>query len=128
MGYALRRIRLRGGNFRLESVATLPWNERQLCDGISGNFAVESMATFVRNQWQLWCGIGGNFRAEYADYPTEQDHLLACSVICHRMRLSRRRTVCWEFLYPVRPVPHPGIVSRSDIVGLAPEKDHLLMD
>jgi hypothetical protein len=66
MGYALRRIRLRGGNLAVESVATLPWNDRQLCDGISGNFAVESMATFAWNQWQLWCGIGGNFRAEYA--------------------------------------------------------------
>jgi hypothetical protein len=69
MGYALRRIRLRGGNLAVESVATLPWNDRQLCDGISGNFAVESMATFAWNQWQLWCGIGGNFRAEYAAIP-----------------------------------------------------------
>jgi hypothetical protein len=70
MGYALRRIRLRGGNLAVESVATLPWNDRQLCDGISGNFAVESMATFAWNQWQLWCGIGGNFRAEYASRKT----------------------------------------------------------
>jgi hypothetical protein len=66
MGYALRRTRLRGGNFAVESVATLPWNDRQLCNGISGNFGAESMATLPWNQWQLWCGIDGNFRAEYA--------------------------------------------------------------
>jgi hypothetical protein len=53
MGYALRRIRLRGGSFAMESVATLPWDDRQLCDGISGNFAVESMATFARNTHPL---------------------------------------------------------------------------
>ena len=57
MGYALRRIRLQGGNVAVESVATLPWNDRQLCDGISGNVAVESVATFARNT-QL-CGKKG---------------------------------------------------------------------
>jgi hypothetical protein len=79
MGYALRRIRLRGGNCAVESVATVPWNERQLCDGISGNFGMESMAAFAWNQWQLCRGIGGNFRAEYATQhscgnETQDDH------------------------------------------------------
>ncbi len=50
----------------MESVATLPWNARQLCYGISGKFCVESVATFVWNGWQLSYGTGGNFRAEYA--------------------------------------------------------------
>ena len=64
MGYALRRIRLRGGNFAVEPVATLPWNDRQLCDGISGNFGVESMATYDWNQWQLCRGMSGSFAME----------------------------------------------------------------
>ncbi len=33
----------------MESVAVLPWNERQLCYGISGKFGVESVATFAWN-------------------------------------------------------------------------------
>src|SRR2546422_4151748 len=36
-----------GGKFAVESVASLPWNARQLCYGISGKFCVESVATFV---------------------------------------------------------------------------------
>jgi hypothetical protein len=66
MGYALRRIRLRGGHWAVESVATGPWHERQLSPGISGHCGMESMAAFAWNQWQLCRGIGGNFRAEYA--------------------------------------------------------------
>src|SRR5215467_12462946 len=60
MGYALRRtwLPLR--------VATLPWNQWQLCRGMSGRFAMESVATFAWNRWQLCRGISGNFRAEYA--------------------------------------------------------------
>ena len=46
-----------GGRFTVELVATLPWNARQLCYGISGKFGVESVATFVWNGWQLWRGI-----------------------------------------------------------------------
>ena len=38
-----------GGNFAVESVATLPWNRRQLSRGISGSFHVESVATFAWN-------------------------------------------------------------------------------
>jgi hypothetical protein len=30
-----------GGNFAMESVADLLWNQRQLSRGIDGNFAVE---------------------------------------------------------------------------------------
>ena len=48
---------LRGGNFAVESMATLPWNERQLCYGISGKFGVESVATLLWNRWQLSRGI-----------------------------------------------------------------------
>src|SRR2546422_8438854 len=46
-----------GGKFAVESVASLPWNARQLCYGISGKFCVESVATFVWNGWQLSRGI-----------------------------------------------------------------------
>src|SRR5215813_5498778 len=45
-------------------VATLPWNQWQLCRGISGSFAMESVAALLWNQWQLWCGIDGNFAVE----------------------------------------------------------------
>src|SRR6516164_5124187 len=51
-----------GSNFAVESVATLPWNERQLCYGISGNFGVESLATFAWNPWQLSRGIRRRLR------------------------------------------------------------------
>ena len=34
--------------------------------GEGGNFAVESVATLHRNRWQLSSGIGGNFAVEYA--------------------------------------------------------------
>lgn len=50
----------------MESVAALPWNGRQLSDGISGSFRVESVAGLPWNQWQDSRGIGGSFRAEYA--------------------------------------------------------------
>src|SRR5262244_635728 len=62
MGYALRRYRLlvwswqlcRGisGNFRVEPVAILPWNQWQFLHGISGNFQMESVATFA---WNTHC-------------------------------------------------------------------------
>jgi hypothetical protein len=38
-------------------VATLPWNQWQLCHGIDGNFYRESVATLVWNRWQLSRGI-----------------------------------------------------------------------
>src|SRR2546423_10878203 len=63
MGYALRRSRLlvwswqlcRGmsGNFRVEPVAILPWNQWQFLHGISGNFQMESVATFAWNTQPL---------------------------------------------------------------------------
>src|SRR5438445_881533 len=63
MGYALRRSRLlvwswqlcRGmsGNFRVEPVAILPWNQWQFLHGISGNFQMESVATFAWNTQAL---------------------------------------------------------------------------
>ena len=60
MGYALRRRWLPQG------VASLLWNQWQLCRGMRGNFAMESVASFAWNWWQLSYGTGGNFRAEYA--------------------------------------------------------------
>src|SRR2546425_8623277 len=60
MGYALRRMWLP------QRVASLLWNQWQVCRGMRGNFAMESMASFAWNQWQLSYGTGGNFRAEYA--------------------------------------------------------------
>src|SRR5712692_6866751 len=70
MGYALRRMGLP------QRVASLLWNQWQLCRGMRGNFAMESVASFAWNQWQLSYGTGGNFRAEYAhlgQYRTQQD-------------------------------------------------------
>src|SRR5438445_12638867 len=60
MGYALRRMWLP------QRVASLLWNQWQVCRGMRGNFAMESVASFAWNQWQLSYGTGGNFRAEYA--------------------------------------------------------------
>ena len=47
-------------------VAGFPWNQWQLCYGISGNFRVEQVAAFAWNRWQASPGIGGSFRVEYA--------------------------------------------------------------
>jgi hypothetical protein len=41
------------GRIRLESVAALPWNGRQLSSGISGRIRLESVAGLPWNQWQL---------------------------------------------------------------------------
>src|SRR2546423_13513536 len=51
MGYALRRRWLPQG------VASLRWNQWQLCRGMRGNFAMESVASFAWNWWQLSRGI-----------------------------------------------------------------------
>ena len=61
MGYALRRIWLPQG------VASLLWNQWQLCRGMRGNFAMESVASFAWNRWQLSYGTGGNFIRETGD-------------------------------------------------------------
>ena len=61
MGYALRRLWLP------QRVATLLWNQWQLCRGMHGKFAMESVASLAWNRWQLSYGTGGNFRAEYAN-------------------------------------------------------------
>jgi hypothetical protein len=58
MGYALRRMWLPQG------VASLLWNQWQVCRGMRGNFAMESVASFAWNRWQLSYGTGGNFRME----------------------------------------------------------------
>ena len=47
-------------------VAGFPWNQWQLCSGISGNFRVEQVAALAWNRWQDSPGIGGSFRVEYA--------------------------------------------------------------
>jgi hypothetical protein len=56
----------RGGSLPMESAAALPWNQRQLCRGISGSFRVERVAALAWNQWQDSRGIGGSFGVEYA--------------------------------------------------------------
>jgi len=48
----------------VESVAALPWNQRQLCRGISGSFRLESMAGLLWNRWQLCYGISGRIHLE----------------------------------------------------------------
>src|SRR5713101_1324924 len=58
MGYALRRMWLP------QRVASLRWNQWQLCRGMRDNFTMESVASFAWNQWQLSYGTGGNFRME----------------------------------------------------------------
>src|SRR6516165_4142279 len=50
----------------MESVAALPWNQRQPSHGISGSFRVERVAALAWNQWQDSPGIGGSFGVEYA--------------------------------------------------------------
>ena len=71
MGYALRRLWLPQG------VASLLWNQWQVCRGMRGNFAMESVASFAWNRWQLSYGTGGNFRAEYA-------HRLGHNAVVHQ--------------------------------------------
>src|SRR3989449_4801640 len=48
-------------------VAGFPWNQWQLCYGISGNFRVEQVAALAWNRWQDSPGISGSFGVEYAD-------------------------------------------------------------
>ena len=48
-------------------VAAFPWNQWQLCYGISGNFRVEQVAALAWHRWQDSPGIGGSFGVEYAD-------------------------------------------------------------
>src|SRR5436309_2101181 len=47
-------------------VAGFPWNQWQLCYGISGNFRVEQVAALAWNRWQDSPGISGSFGVEYA--------------------------------------------------------------
>src|SRR2546429_5903526 len=48
-------------------VAGFPWNQWQLCYGISGNFRVEQVAALAWNRWQDSPGISGSFGVEYAE-------------------------------------------------------------
>src|SRR5215813_10637377 len=58
----------------LESNKSVPWNQWQLCYGISGNFRVEQVAALAWNRWQASPGIGGSFGVEYAlDAETASD-------------------------------------------------------
>src|SRR2546430_4298268 len=113
MGYALRRSRLlvwswqlcRGmsGNFRVEPVAILPWNQWQFLHGISGNFQMESVATFAWNtQWtdtaarasaRICDARGGTaFNTTYAIFPAS---LTARAVvpIARRSRIPARHGI-----------------------------------
>src|SRR6266481_7267392 len=67
-GFAQRRsgcrTHRRGGRLAMESVAALPWNQRQLSPGIGGRLTMESVAAFVWNGWQLCRGINGRIHLE----------------------------------------------------------------
>src|SRR2546425_5539457 len=91
MGYALRRMWLP------QRVASLLWNQWQVCRGMRGNFAMESVASFAWNQWQLSYGTGGNFRAEYAP----------------NRRFLRR---CARGSYPYGAREVEGLRTRGDII------------
>ena len=54
----------KGGSLPMESVAALPWNQRQLSPGIGGRLVMESVAAFVWNGWQLCRGISGRIHLE----------------------------------------------------------------
>src|SRR2546421_12122159 len=70
MGYALRRMWLPQG------VASLLWNQWQVCRGMRGNFAMESVASFAWNRWQLSYGTGGNFRMEQGATFARNTHII----------------------------------------------------
>src|SRR2546427_10196478 len=56
-------------------VAGFPWNQWQLCYGISGNFRVEQVAALAWNRWQDSPGISGSFGVEYAVGCTEREQV-----------------------------------------------------
>ena|SRR2546430_15399090 len=60
-------------------VAGFPWNQWQLCYGISGNFRVEQVAALAWNRWQDSPGISGSFGVEYAD--AAQDTLVGIELV-----------------------------------------------
>ena len=70
-------------------VAGFPWNQWQLCYGISGNFRVEQVAAFAWNRWQASPGIGGSFRVEYATAHTGEGPGLTRHIFA-RSRAPRR--------------------------------------
>jgi len=65
MGYDVRRL----GRFP----SVVRW---QLCRGISGNFRVEWLAILLWNQWQLLRGMAGNFAVEWLATFAWNTHLL----------------------------------------------------
>src|SRR4029450_8326837 len=105
MGYALRRRWLPQG------VASLLWNQWQLCRGMRGNFAMESVASFAWNRWQLSYGTGGNFRAEYAAIQLAE---MADRWDAHPSRAQQR--IAWvrgvDHMWPECHVPLNACVIR----------------
>src|SRR2546422_229446 len=95
MGYALRRMWLP------QRVASLLWNQWQVCRGMRGNFAMESVASFAWNQWQLSYGTGGNFRAEYAP-------------------VASRNLLLYQSLPTSIPYRYATVRRRKDDTGVGP--------
>src|SRR5918999_3148959 len=103
MGYALRRRGLP------QRVASLRWNQWQLCRGMRGNFGMESVASLARNTQCTTCRavftVLPHFVLRYRQMRPEvaRDALLAthgdlslelCAVICHISPMALYRLVC----------------------------------
>src|ERR687896_2087732 len=103
MGYALRRRGLP------QRVASLRWNQWQLCRGMRGNFGMESVASLARNTQCTTCRavftVLPHFVLRYRQMRPEvaRDALLAthgglslelCAVISHLSPMALYRLVC----------------------------------
>src|SRR3989442_11961335 len=110
MGYALRRMWLP------QRVASLLWNQWQVCRGMRGNFAMESVASFAWNQWQLSYGTGGNFRAEYAVMVAGVHLAISSKVFCPGctacMKISQQSRRRWRPRHTVG-IPRHTTVTKA---------------
>src|SRR5262245_43325591 len=81
------RHRRRGGRLPMESMAALPWNQRQASHGIGGRLAMESLAAFVWNGWQPCRGITGRLQlASLAALPwNTQTGYKICKLRCTKV-------------------------------------------
>jgi hypothetical protein len=86
----------------MESVAALPWNQRQPSNGIGGRLAMESVAALPWNQWQDSPGIGGSFAVEYA--------FLAAPTV-----LGVIDTYGIELIHPMREGRSPQQIGRKGL-------------
>ena len=74
-------------------VAGFPWNQWQLCYGISGNFRVEQVAALAWNRWQDSPGISGSFGVEYA-VPLQESHAPGLGLFPRSPRLHHGGLQC----------------------------------